>query len=223
VNTAPPDSQARPPAGPQAHPPAAPGSAPQADAARFRHQRLKLLAVLLVCASPVILSYLFYYVLPPSGRTNFGTLILPQRPVPELRLADTTGKPYRFASHLGQWVVLQVDAGACEKACADKLYALRQQRTMTGKERERIDRVWLVTDAATPSAELMRDYEGTFVMRADPAELAALMPVEPGRRLEDYLWVVDPLGNLMMRFPADGEPAKIRKDLSRLLKASRVG
>ena len=185
--------------------------------------RFKLILVLLVCASPVILSYLFYYVLPPSGRTNFGTLILPQRPVPELRLTDAEGKPRRFAEHLGQWVVLQVDAGACAKGCADKLYALRQQRTMTGKERERIDRVWLVTDAVGPSAELMREYEGTVVLRADPAELAALMPVEPGRRVEDYLWVVDPLGFLMMRFPADGEPAKIRKDISRLLKASRVG
>jgi cytochrome oxidase Cu insertion factor (SCO1/SenC/PrrC family) len=216
VNTAPPDSQAASSVSPAA-------DTPPADPSRFRNQRLKLLAVLLVCASPVILSYLFYYVLPPSGRTNFGTLILPQRPVPELRLVDAEGKPYRFATHLGQWVVLQVDAGACEKACADKLYALRQQRTMTGKERERIDRVWLVTDAVKPSAELMRDYEGTFVMRADAAELAALMPVEPGRRLEDYLWVIDPMGNLMMRFPADGEPAKIRKDISRLLKASRVG
>ena len=219
MNTAPPDS----PAPPSASPPVATGSAPTADAARFRHQRLKLLAVLLVCASPVILSYLFYYVLPPSGRTNFGTLILPQRPVPELRLAETAGKPYRFASHLGQWVVLQVDAGACEKACVDKLYALRQQRTMTGKERERIDRVWLVSDAVKPAAELLRDYEGTVVLRVDPAELTALMPLEPGKRIEDYLWVVDPLGFLMMRFPADGEPSKIRKDISRLLKASRVG
>lgn len=181
------------------------------------------MAVLLVCAAPVILSYLFYYVLPPSGRTNYGTLILPQRPVPELRLTATDGTPYRFASHLGQWALLQIDAGACDKRCADKLYALRQQRTMTGKERERIDRVWLVTDATSPAAELLRDYEGTVVLRADSAELAALMPVEPGRRLEDYLWVIDPVGNLMMRFPADGEPSKIRKDLSRLLKASRVG
>lgn len=221
MNTAPSDSNAAPQAA--AALTAAVSETVRADAARFRHQRLKLLAVLLVCASPVILSYLFYYVLPPSGRTNFGTLILPQRPVPELRLIDAEGKSYRFASHLGQWVVLQVDAGACGKACTDKLYALRQQRTMTGKERERIDRVWLVTDAVKPSAELMRDYEGTFVLRADPAELAALMPLEPGRRIEDYLWVVDPLGFLMMRFPADGEPSKIRKDISRLLKASRVG
>jgi peroxiredoxin len=198
-------------------------SAPADDLPRIRRARLKLLGVLLVCLSPVLASYFFYYVMPPSGRTNFGMLIEPQRPVPELKLADVAGKPYRIASHLGQWVLLQVDAGACGPACTDKLFALRQQRTMTGKERERIDRVWLVTDATPPSPTLLADYEGTVVLRADPAELAALMPVEPGRRVEDYLWVIDPMGNLMMRFPADGEPAKIRKDISRLLRASRVG
>ena len=185
--------------------------------------RLKLIAVLLVCASPVIASYLMYYAFPPSGRTNFGTLIEPQRPVPALRLTDLDGRPYRIDALLGQWVLLQIDGGACAAACADKLFALRQQRTMTGKNRDRIDRLWLVTDSAPIPAALLRDHDGTIVVRADPAALAALLPLEPGRRAEDYLWVIDPLGNLMMRFPADGEPSKIRKDIGRLLRASRVG
>jgi hypothetical protein len=194
-----------------------------APAPRIGRARLKLFGILLVCAAPVIASYLAYYVLPPSGRTNFGDLIEPQRAVPELSLATPDGKPYRFSSLLGQWVLLHADAGACGPSCTDKLFALRQQRTMTGKERDRIDRVWFVTDATTPSADLDREYEGTIVLRADPAELAPLLPVEPGKRIEDYLYVIDPVGNLMMRFPADGEPAKIRKDIGRLLKASRVG
>jgi hypothetical protein len=189
----------------------------------IRHGRLKLLAVLLVCASPVIASYLSYYVFPPQGRTHYGTLIEPQRPMPELRLTDPQGQPYRFASHLGQWVLLQVDSGACEAACGDKLHAMRQQRTMTGKDRERIDRVWFIDDALSAPADRLRDYPGTVVLRADPTELAALLPVEPGRRAADYLWLVDPMGNLMMRFPAAGEPSRIRKDLSRLLRASRIG
>jgi hypothetical protein len=196
---------------------------PLAAGPRIGRARLKLFGILLVCAAPVIASYLAYYVLPPSGRTNFGDLIQPQRPVPELALSTPDGKPYRFSGLLGQWVLLHADAGACGPACVDKLFALRQQRTMTGKERERIDRVWFVTDATTPAADLGREYEGTIILRADPAELAALFPVEPGKRVEDYLYVVDPVGNLMMRFPAGGEPAKIRKDIGRLLKASRVG
>ena len=204
------------------HPPAAP-VAPTSDSRRIQRARLKLLGVLLVCASPVLASYFFYFVMPPTGRTNFGTLIEPQRPLPELALQDSAGQPYRMAQHLGQWVLLQVDSGACAADCAEKLYALRQQRTMTGKERERIDRVWWITDAQTPDHALMREYAGTVAVRVNPADLSALLPVEPGQRPEDYLWVIDPLGNLMMRFPAKGDPARIRKDVSRLLRASRVG
>ena len=182
------------------------------------------MAILLVCAAPVILSYLMYYVFPPVGRTNFGELIEPQRPVPELKLSQTDGTPYAFKALLGQWVILHIDAGACEAACLSKLYALRQQRTMTGKDRDRIDRVWLVNDTTAPDVALLeRDYAGTLVLRADASQLQTLFPVEPGRSLRDYLYIIDPLGNLMMRFPADGEPARIRKDIGRLLKASRVG
>ena len=189
-----------------------------------RTQRLKLLAILLVCAAPVIASYLMYYVFPPTGRTNFGDLIQPQRPVPELTLSQPDGKPYAFKALLGQWVMLHIDSGACDAACTSKLYALRQQRTMTGKERERIDRVWLISDSVAPDAQMLeREYAGTIVLRADAAQLQALFPVEPGRSLRDYLYIIDPIGNLMMRFPADGDPARIRKDLGRLLKASRVG
>jgi cytochrome oxidase Cu insertion factor (SCO1/SenC/PrrC family) len=199
-----------------------PAQAPDQSSHR-RIQRLKLLAILLVCAAPVIASYLFYYVFPPMGRTNFGTLIEPQRPVPALALTQPDGKPYALSSLLGQWVLVQADAGACAKPCQDKLYALRQHRTMTGKERERIDRVWFVTDAATIAPALDEAYAGTIVLRADPSALAALLPVEPGHRIEDYLYLIDPMGNLMMRFPIGGDPKRIHKDITRLLKASRVG
>ena len=200
------------------------GSAPlRPTPAQRRRQRLKLLGILLVCAAPVIASYLAYYVMPPLGRTNFGDLIEPQRTIPNLRLAGADGAAFRFESLRGRWVLLQFDSGRCDPACVDKLYAMRQQRTMTGKDRERVERVWLIGDAAVPADTLAIDYAGTVVLRADPAELAPVFPIESGRRLEDYLYLIDPRGNLMMRFPATGEPARIRKDLGRLLKASRVG
>lgn len=208
------DSASTPPASRSAGPP---------QASATRRQRLKLIAILLVCLSPVVASYLAYYVFPPQGRTNYGTLIEPQRPVPELALTTLDGEPYRFSSLLGQWVLLHVDSGACDAACARKLFELRQQRTMTGKNRDRLERVWLVTDGATPPAALLREHDGTIVARVDRARLDALLPVEPGRRVEDYLWVVDPIGNLMMRFPADGDPDRVKKDIGRLLRASRIG
>jgi cytochrome oxidase Cu insertion factor (SCO1/SenC/PrrC family) len=193
------------------------------SAAHRRIQRIKLLAVLLVCASPVIASYLAYYVFPPMGRTNFGELIEPQRPVPALQLQSLQGQPTQWQPLLGQWILLQVDSGRCDTPCADKLYALRQHRTMTGKERERIDRVWLVSDDLGVSASVLEGHEGLVTWRAPAQQLAQWLPVEPGRSMTDYLYVIDPQGNLMMRFDAKGEPKRIHKDISRLLKASRIG
>ena len=192
-------------------------------AARRRIQRLKLLAVLLVCASPVIASYLAYYVFPPLGRTNFGDLIEPQRPVPALVLQSLQGESAQWQPLLGQWVLLQVDGGRCDPPCADKLFALRQHRTMTGKERERIDRVWLINDDAPVAATVLEGHDGLITLRAQASQLAQWLPVEPGRSMTDYLYVIDPQGNLMMRFDARGEPKRIHKDIARLLKASRIG
>lgn len=201
--------------------PVPPAVEPVVSAAARRRQRLKLLLLVAFFASPVIASYLAYYVFPPMGRTNYGALIEPQRPVPALRLSAADGAPARYDALLGQWVLVQVDGGACEARCRDKLYAQRQQRTMTGKNRDRIERLWLVDDAVRPA--LPAEFEGTAVLRGDPAEFGGWLPVDPGRSVRDYLYLVDPQGNLMMRFPADGEPARIRKDVSRLLKASRIG
>lgn len=195
----------------------APGAGPTATAARYA--RFKLLLLFLVCAAPVVASYLVYYVFPPAGRTHYGTLIAPQRPMPAALGSHAEGG----AALRGKWLLVQADSGHCEAACVAKLYALRQQRTMTGKDRERVERLWLLTDQAMPRAELERDYAGTVRVPVATADLEAWLPVEPGRSWQDYLYLVDPLGHLMMRFPADGDPAKIRKDLARLLRASRIG
>lgn len=195
-----------------------------------RRQRLKLIALFLVCASPVLASYLAYYVFPPEGRTHYGALVEPQRPVPALALAAADGapadaslSPAGLQSLRGRWVLLQVDSGACDTECVEKLYMMRQLRTMTGKERSRIERAWLVTSDERIDERLLEPYEGTWMTRADRAELLAWLPLPEGAELEDFLFLVDPLGNLMMRFERQGDPKRIHKDLTRLLKASRVG
>jgi hypothetical protein len=190
-----------------------------APARRRRTQRLKLLLVLAVCAAPVIASYLAYYVFPPEGRTNYGTLIEPQRPVPTLRLARLDGSGFDFATLKGRWVMLQVDRAACGDECREKLLMMRQQRTMTGKDRDRLERVWLVTDAAPLAPELLSEFEGTIVLRAARAELEPLLPVAGDGRLEDHIWIVDPRGNVMMRHPKSPDPQRVRSDIARLLRA----
>ena len=186
--------------------------------------RWMLFLVLVVCAAPVILSYLTYYVIKPERRNNYGELIDPrQYPIPDLGTVSLEGKPATLDDYRGKWLLLQADAGACEKRCADKLYYQRQLRLTQGKERERIERVWLVTDDAPLSTVLMKEYDGTRILRVDAKKLRAWLPVDAGAAVEDHLFVIDPLGNLMMRFPKDPDYNKVKKDITKLLKASGIG
>ena len=186
--------------------------------------RWKLLLVLLVCASPLIFSYLTYYVIKPSGRTNYGTLIDPrQYPLPALGTTALDGKPLALDAYKGKWVMLKVAPGECLQQCKDQLVAMRQLRLMQGKDRERVERVWLVTDAAPLDTMLMKVIEGTRMLRVKPEAVNAWLPIEQGGNVSDHIYLIDPLGNLMMRFPKNADPAKVKKDIGKLLKASAIG
>ena len=194
----------------------------QAKPAKRSHWMLYL--VLAVCAAPVILSYFTYYVIKPERRNNYGALIDPrQYPISDLGSVALDGQPASLANFHGKWILLQADTGACEKRCADKLYYQRQLRMTQGKERDRIERVWLVTDDAPLSTVLMKEYDGTHILRVDAKKLAAWLPLDAGTAVEDHLYMIDPLGNLMMRFPKDPDYNKVKKDITKLLKASSIG
>jgi hypothetical protein len=106
--------------------------------------RWKMLAVLLVCAAPVIASYFTYYVVRPEGRRNFGELIDPQRPLPPLATRALDGRAGTLTALKDQWLLISVAGGACDARCEQNLYFQRQLRESLGKEKERLDRVWLV-------------------------------------------------------------------------------
>lgn len=189
-----------------------------------RRGRWKLLAVLLVCAAPIIASYLSYYVIKPSGRTNYGTLIdQPSHPMPKLSSTTLDGRPETLENYAGKWIMVKVGGATCDKACQDQLYAMRQLRTMQGKNMDRVERVWLVTDEQPIDTMLIRMYDDMHILRVKPSELVNWLPVEQGGRLEDHIFLVDPRSNLMMRFPKNPEPRRVHKDIAKLLKASAIG
>lgn len=189
--------------------------------------RWMLILVLLVCASPLIASYFTYYVLKPDKRNNYGTLI-DQRahPVPALATTTVDGRPQSLQALQGKWIMLMTAPGACPQTCRQQLLAMRQLRLMQGKEMDRIERVWLITDRAPLDTIVMREFDGTHMLRADAAAVAAWLPSEPGTTPADHLYLIDPLGHLMMRFPTDPQLQQVRKvykDINKLLKASSVG
>ena len=220
--------------------------------------------VVAVCVAPVFASYFLYYGVRPEGRTNYGDLLSPQVEVSALttRVVVTQKAESGFidvlgalpaedarkalaslADFRGRWLLVRVGPSACDANCEKQLWLMRQLRLTTGRDRDRVERVWLVTSpqAPEPSAQTLADYEGTWVVAVGPDAVAdwpltvdapsvsgrppssgtaaATGPSQPS----SHLWLVDPLGNLMMRFPTDPDPAKMKKDLLKLLKASRVG
>jgi cytochrome oxidase Cu insertion factor (SCO1/SenC/PrrC family) len=186
--------------------------------------RTMFFLVLAICAAPMIFSYLTYYVIKPQGRTNYGEIIDPRKyPIPDLGGASLEGKPASLEQFKGKWILLQVDSAECQKACAQKLYYMRQLRLTQGKEMDRIERVWLITDDAPLDIAQMKEYDGTQFLRVDAQKVTAWLPVIEGTKASDHLYMIDPLGNLMMRFPKDPDANKIKKDISRLLKASSIG
>lgn len=199
-----------------------PGAA-MADEQTRRKGRWKMIALLLFCATPVIASYFTYYVIRPEGRRNFGELISPQRPLPELLALDGEGKTHKLSELKGQWLLLSVGGSKCDTACVQQLYFQRQLRESLGKDKERLDRVWLVTDTEPLAADLLPGLKEATVWRVPAEDMARWLVPAAGHAIGDHLYVVDPLGNWMMRFPANMDIAaagKAKRDLERLMRAS---
>lgn len=190
-----------------------------------RRSLTPVVLVLFVCLAPVLVAVALYlnpsWV--PEESTNYGTLLEPQRPVPpsgQLALTDLAGQARDLRDERGQWLLLTVDGAACPESCARKLFMMRQNHASTGKNVVRIERVWLITDDA-PVPEVVQDaYRGTLMLRADPDQVRRFTGSE---HPENHIWIIDPLNNLMMRFPEDPDPIQMRRDLGRLLFASQVG
>jgi hypothetical protein len=186
--------------------------------------RMQMALILLVCAAPVIASYLAFYVVRPSGAdAAYGTLIQPSVGIPEATATDLQGRALPLRSLKGQWLMVLVGPAACDAACEQRLFAQRQTREMLGRERDRVDKVWLLTDD-TPLRSELRD-----ALATTPAVTVLRVPADVVRRwlkpadshtLEEHLYLIDPMGEWMMRMPPAADPIKVKRDLERLLRAS---
>lgn len=198
-------------------------SLPEPNQDRTKNGRLKMLMVLLLCAAPVVASYFTYYVIRPEGRRNFGELIDPQRTTPPLVATNLDGQSVNLQALKGQWLLVSVSGGACDAACQNHLYLQRQLREALGKEKERLDWVWLISDAAPVPSALQPALKGATVLRLPAEQLSTWLQPAKGQLLADHLYVVDPMSNWMMRFPPgfNAEAAtKAKRDMERLLRAS---
>jgi hypothetical protein len=179
--------------------------------------RVKLVLLLLLLGSPFLAAYVAFYFWKPHGSVNYGEL-MPTKPVPLAGLEDVSAGA--GSAIKDKWVLLTVDSGQCGAACAEKLYVMRQVRATQGKYLERIARAYLIDDNSVPGNELMRQFEGTAVLRASPAALRAL---PASGDLHAHIYLVDPLNNLVLRYPPKPDTKGMIKDLTRLMAVSKLG
>jgi hypothetical protein len=185
----------------------------------------QLIVLALVFLAPIVAAWLWK----PDEFVNRGELIEPAVPLDQVELESAAGDPYRLADLKGKWHMVHVAVDGCDDVCRDSLYRMRQVRLAQGKELDRVQNL-LVLGPGGPDADLDRflaDYPDLEVLVGSGAALDRFLQpfreATPADEAGRPIYMVDPLGNLMMRFPFSLDPTGIRKDLARLLRASRIG
>jgi len=184
-----------------------------------KSNRRKLILLLLLLLLPVVISYTLFFTGYRPGSINYGEILDVQK-LSGSGVTQKTNIILRIKDLHGKWVMLTIDSGQCDEACQSKLYYMRQVRTMQNKEMHRIERLWLVDDNVPVEDELWNEYDGTIIVNARASELLDLIPTREIQR--NHIYLIDPLGNLMMRFPENLEPKKMSEDIKRLLHVSQL-
>jgi hypothetical protein len=213
-----------------------PGSTPVMNGlAHQRRQRRLLIGLALVFFAPLGLAFYLYYghgTWHPGGRVNAGELVVPARPLPSLVLPLQSGGSSDPNLLKGKWTLLYVNFGPCAAACQTRLYDTRQVRLALDRDLKRVQRVLIAGDGCCDAQFLQEQHPDLIVIRANAsaAPLLALLPgldattdVNRAAAAAPRVYVIDPLGNLMMSYAADAKPKGMLEDMKRLLRLSSIG
>lgn len=181
--------------------------------------RRKFIILLVLLLTPVVISYTLYFSDYRPESSHYGELMTIQK-LSGSGVSQLDNTILRMKDLQGKWVMLMVNSGGCDEACQLKLYHMRQVRLVQNTEKHRIERLWLIDDNVPVDEELVEKYEGTLFINARDSELLDLIPTKDSQR--NHIFLVDPMGNLMMRFPADLDPTLMGKDIKRLLHVSQI-
>lgn len=173
---------------------------------------------------PLIGAFWLYYAggWRPAGNTNHGELISPIVTLSAPPLTDLDGKVLREDLLNGKWTLVYVAPAACDEACRDALWTIRQTRLLLAEDVDRVQRLLIAGDCCDRTF-LESEHAGLEVGRIDSAQAQEWVAQFPRVDAVPYIYIVDPLGNLMMRFDARENPKGLLEDLKKLLKLSHIG
>ncbi len=195
---------------------------------QLRRRNLRTLAALAALfLLPLVIAFFTYYGAGwrPAGHVNHGVLISPARPLPRLALEQRGAdeRVQQVTPFHGQWSLVYVGNGDCDASCRQALTLMRQTRLGLNTDMTRVARVFLVTADCCAREFLAREYAGLIVLDASSLQAAPLLRAFPAAAREHTLFVVDPLGNLMMSYDAQQNPRGLLEDLKKLLRLSQIG
>ena len=202
------------------------------DPSARTRSRLSILLVFALFAAPVALAWLLFFVFPewiPTETTNHGELVKPVRPLPEFHLATVSGDAIDTGFLQGKWTFTYLHQGPCDRDCVEQLYKIRQVRLTQGKNIDRLQRLMLWKAGGVDEAargQLQAHFPGLVIalLPAGDMKLPDVFRTDGRAPLgAERIYLVDPLGNLMMMYAPDDEPRGMIKDLERLLKYSGLG
>ncbi len=198
--------------------------------AHDRRQRRLLIVLALMFFAPLGLAFYLYYghgSWHPGGHVNAGDLIQPARPLPSLSLplwgSGTTAPNFLKR----KWTFLYVAAGPCAEACRTRLYDTRQVRLALDRDMDRVQRVFVADPECCDARWLHEQHPDLMTLQAGAAvtPLLALLPGRDGATFAaaPRVYLIDPLGNLMMSYAADAKAKGMLEDMKRLLRLSSIG
>ncbi len=192
---------------------------PSRSKSKIRSGRLQALMILLICAAPIIGGTVAFNIWDGGPTSNYGELIAPKKV--EVAGHGVDRQSAALSNHDGKWRFVMFDGGQCDEQCRRKLLYTRQIRLAQGREQTRIERIWFIDDRAPPNPDHAAFYGDVHIIIPESSSAAAEFASQGSAR--QYIYLVDPHGHLMMRYSSDPDPARMIKDLQRLLKYSRIG
>jgi len=181
-----------------------------------------LLLFLAIGTLPILASYALHLWWQPTSRMNHGEL-LETRPagLQELQ-AEGVAHGQTIADQVQKkWVYLTVQPANCDARCQRKLYLMRQARTAQNENMLRVERVWVIVGDGKPDAQLLAAHPGLHLARVTDIAKLAHLPLRQDAGATIFL--IDPLGNLVLRYDDRSSPQGMLKDLGRLLRYSGLG